>query len=532
MIRAMRIVLALALLLAGCDGTVAPADAGEEDAATPPPPRVATAYGPVLGERRDGSIAFLGIPYAAPPIGELRFRLPEPPEPWTEPRPSQRPSRCVQQALGLSLASNEDCLYVNVHAPDPLPEGAPVLVWIHGGAFLFGEGLQTDNGTAGDLLAARHGVVVVSMNYRLGAFGFLAHPALTAERGASGNYGFADQQAALRWVRDNIAEFGGDPENVTIVGESAGGMSVCLHLVAEGSAGLFARAISESGLCDSAPASLADAEAVGSAFAASLGCDGASDAAACLRALSADAILEADGAGSSVFGELDSRSWWPILDGEILTGDFRTRVEAGEFEHVPTIVGWNRDEGTLFIMLAEQGGDTVDDATYPDAIAELAASYGLAPEDVLAQYPRDAYPDAGAALAAAIGHASLACPSRRAARLLAENGGDVRVYHFEYPDAAFQLPATRELGAFHSAEIQYVFGHPSSLGRPRFAGDDAALNEAMAGYWTRFAAGDPNGGGAPEWPPYELASDRHLVLDRTVTVATGADAEACALWEP
>lgn len=521
-----------------CGGPSVDADAGApdggQDAAIPGPPEVTTSRGPVIGERRDGYLAFLGIPYAAPPVGELRFRAPVPPEPWTEPRPSRRPSRCVQSALGLELASSEDCLYVNVHTPDPLPEGAPVMVWMHGGGFIFGEGLQTDNGTAGDILAARFDVVVVSMNYRLGPFGFLAHAALTAEDGASGNYGIADQQLALRWVQDNIAAFGGDPANVTIFGESAGGASVCAHLVAEGREGLFAAAISQSGLCDSPLATLAEAEADGEVYATRAGCDGSSDVAACLREASLDALRAADDGGGEVFAELSRRRvWWPIVDGRVLTGDFRDRVTAGEFARVPTIIGWNRDEGTLFVMLAEQGGATVDAASYPEAVAMVAAGFGVPADDVLAQYPLDDYPDAGAALAAALGHASLACPSRRAARLLAEQGADVRVYYFTYPDAAFQLGATRDLGAFHSAEIQYVFGHPSAAGRMRFFGDDAALHDALAGYWTRFAAsGDPSGGGAPGWPAYDLAADSHLVLDREIAAGSGADAEACALWEP
>lgn len=525
------------LLLVACDGS-AENDAGPSDAAPDaaplPPPEVMTTHGPVVGQRESGSLAFLGIPYAAPPVGPLRFAMPVPPEPWTEPRPSRRPPRCVQDALGLSLPSQEDCLYLNVHAPDPLPDGAPVLVWIHGGGFVFGEGVQTDGGTAGDVLASRFGVVVVSMNYRLGPYGFLAHPALAGASGASGNWGFADQQLALRWVRDNIASFGGDPDNVTIFGESAGGLSVCLHLIAEGSAGLFARAISQSGLCDTALGTLAEAEAVGAAFAARLGCDGASDVAACLRAPSADAIREADDASSGVFTELGrERAWWPIVDGALIGGSFRERVRAGAFARVPTIVGWNGDEGTLFVMLAEQAGTSVDASSYADAIALLAAAFGVAAEDVLAQYPLERYPDAGAALAAALGDAGFACPSRRAARLLAEAGADVRVYHFTYRDAAFQLPPTRELGAFHSAEIQYVFGHPAALGRARFTGDDAALHDAMAGYWTRFAAsGDPNGGDAPAWPAYDPEGDAHLVLDRTIAASRGAGADACALWEP
>ena len=509
-------------------------DAPSGDAGTLPAPEVTTSLGDLRGERGDGFQAFLGIPYAAPPVGELRFRMPQPPAPWSTIRSAQRrPSRCVQEALGLPLEGAEDCLYLNVHTPDPRPEGAPVIVWIHGGGFVFGEGLQTDDGTAGDLLASRHGVVVVSMNYRLGPFGFLSHPALTGEQGASGNYGLADQQAALRWVQGEIEAFGGDPSNVTIAGESAGGMSVCAHMIAPESAGLFHRAITQSGLCDSALSTLAEAETDGEAFAARLGCEGAG-ALACLRAASVDAIKEADDASAEAFTTLSRRRvWWPSVDGAVLPGDFRARVEAGELHRVPTIVGWNRDEGTLFVMLAEQGGTTIDAAAYDAAIDVIADAYGLSPDAIRAQYPSADYPDLGAALAAPLGHAGLACPSRRAARLLADAGVEVRVYRFTYPDAGFQLTPSRELGAFHSAEVQYVFGHPAPLGARRFRGDDLALHEAMSGAWARFAeSGDPSGEGVPSWPLHDASSDAHLVLDRVIEAGTGADAEACALWAP
>ncbi len=520
--------LILALAAFGCDGG---AVEGGPDAGPPPPPEATTTSGPVRGTRGDGYQAFLGIPYAAPPVGDLRFRAPVAPEPWSETRSTTvAPPRCMQSVLGLPLGSQEDCLYLNVHAPDPRPQNAPVLVWIHGGAFLFGEGLQTDGGTAGDLLASQHGAVVVSINYRLGAFGFLAHPDLTAEAGASGNYGFADQIAALRWVQENIAAFGGDPNNVTIFGESAGGVSVCAHLVSPASQGLFHRAITQSGLCDTPYTALADAERTGQDFALQLGCR--REAPACMRALSAEAILAADGAGNT-FTTLDGsgRRWWPIVDGALLTDTFRARVAAGGFHDVPTIVGWNGDEGTLFVMLAEQDGTIIDAVKYEEVVLQLSLFFGESADAVRAQYPIN--DDPAAAVAALLGDATLACPSRRAARLLANAGANVRVYHFTYTNAAFQLAPTRPLGAFHSAEIQYIFGHPATLGRLRFPADDQALHEAIAGYWTRFAAsGDPNGDGAPSWPVYDTTSDLHLGLDLTIGEAMGASADRCALWEP
>ncbi len=269
-------------------------------------------------------------------------------------------------------------------------------------------------------------------------------------------------------------------------------------------------------------------------FAARAGCDGASDVAQCLRDASIDTITSADEASGQAFTTLGAGMVWTLVaDGTVLPGDFRTQVEAGQFRNVPTIVGWNGDEGTLFVMLAEQAGNAVDAASYADTLGQLADLYGVSPDAVLAQYPLAAYPDAGAAFADALGDAVLGCPSRRAARLLAGAGADVHVYHFTYPDARFQLPPTRTLGAFHSAEIQYVFGHPAGVGMTSFRGDDETLHGAMAAYWARFVQrGDPNGDGATSWPAYDPSGDANLVLDRSVEAGTAPDADACALWAP
>ena len=288
------LLMMLALIIQGC-GTAEPGEAdgggpnpeagpGHADAGGPAPTAM-TNHGPVVGAREDGAQAFLGIPFAAPPVGELRWQPPSAPDAWTEPRDATTvPPKCSQRALGIRLASSEDCLYLNVHTPDPMPESAPVMVWIHGGGFVFGEGLQADQGTAGTNLAREHGVVVVSMNYRLGPFGFLAHSDLSAgQGGTSGNYGLMDQLMALEWVRDNIANFGGDPSQVTLFGESAGGLSVCAHMVAPQSQSLFQRVINQSGLCDTRWATLAESETVGAEFLQGLGCADAPDVLACAR---------------------------------------------------------------------------------------------------------------------------------------------------------------------------------------------------------------------------------------------------------
>lgn len=506
------------------------ASADAEVDASLPPPEARPAAGPVRGTRGRGFQAFLGIPYAEPPVGDRRWRSPVAKAPWTAVRDAIAPgAACAQSGLGNNLGS-EDCLFVNVHTPDPRPTNAPVLVWIHGGAFVFGEGLQTDRGTAGDILAQRYGMVVVSMNYRLGNFGFFTSPSI----GANGNQGFEDQQLALRWVRDNIGAFGGDASNVTIVGESAGGISVCLHLVAPGSQGLYRRAVSESGLCDSLLPTRAEAEMSGTDVVRSLGCDAAPDLGACMRGKTMPEVRSAGALGGNVFATLlaSTRASWPSIDGTVLPAQFRERVAAGSVADVPMIFGWNRDEGTLFVALAELGGTMIQESTHGMVLDSLAMQSGVSRSAIEAQYPRSRYSDVRLAIAEPLGHFALACPSRRAARLLAERGRTVYTYRFDFPDAAFQLPPDWALGAFHSAEIQFIFGRSARVGNPRFNAEQTTLHQSMSGYWARFVAtGDPNGASAVPWMPRTTAAERSLVIDRTFAMRDNVDRDPCLLWD-
>src|SRR5579875_794989 len=299
-------------------------------------PVAGTADGAVRGLANGAVDEFLGIPYAAPPVGALRWRPPQPAASWSGVRDATTfAPHCPQPASPFGEAStSEDCLYLNVFTPSQRAAGPgyPVMVWIHGGAFVSGESNDYD-----PTQLVEDGVTVVTFNYRLGALGFLAHPALADANGQSGDYGLMDQQAALRWVQRNIASFGGDPRSVTIFGESAGGLSVLAQVASPQARGLFDRAIVESGSYNLSQASLASAEAAGEAFAAKAGC--ASQTAACLRSLPVSTIL----------ADQDAAGYTPNINTEVLPETLETAFAAGDFNRVPIVNGTNHDEWRLFV---------------------------------------------------------------------------------------------------------------------------------------------------------------------------------------
>jgi para-nitrobenzyl esterase len=365
----------------------------------------------------------------------------------------------------------------------------------------------------------------VTLNYRLGPLGFLAHTALTSEdpsHPSSGMYGFEDQRAALSWVKTNIAAFGGDPASVGLFGESAGGISTCLHLISPLSDGLFQRAMIESGPCDTVGTTLMAAEAQGSTLATAVGCTDASTVLTCMRAVPADTLLTALPL-SPDFIAASGATWFPIVDGLNITDQPTTLFAAGNFSKIPTLLGTNLNEGSLFFLL---GG--LDPMTDADAQALFESIYPGQGAAIEMRYPSSAY--GGSAKAAAIdafGDGAFVCPTRAAARAL--SGGGVPVYLYQFTHAVNSLLGPG-LGVFHSSEIPFVWGNPY-LGI-KLDAQETQLSKEMMGYWFEMAAsGDPTGKGAFAWPAYEQATDTNIVLDLTLSTETGLKSSLCDFWD-
>ena len=495
---------------------------------------VHTDRGPVRGITTPSVFKFLGIPYAAAPQGDLRFRPPQLHGRWRTPLDGTAFGNACPQAASLTnfgaASVNEDCLFLNVYVPrgeegDAAEEGEgrPVMVFIHGGGLIEGLSNPYDPGR----LAVQGGVVVVTINYRLGILGFLTHPALTAESSdhVSGNYGLLDQQFALWWVQRNIARFGGDPDNVTLFGESAGGLSVHANLASPSAAGLFHKAIVESGAYSLTQPTLAAAEALGTSVASLAGCG--SQTAACLRSLPVTTILAVQAAAVP--------SMVPTADGVVLPQSIGAAFASGQFNRVPVIEGSNHDEWRLFVAITEiQTGAPLSAAGYVPAIA---ATLGVSPSVAgflgTFVYPLGAYPPPATAPSIALGalgtDATFACNARQVSSLLAAH---VPAYQYEFNDSTAPVPPGVSLsfpgGSYHSAELQYLFeftGYPQSEDQRRLSG-------AMIGYWTRFArTGNPNGGAAPAWPGYGAGDQFQSLEAPTVATKGGFSADhKCAVW--
>jgi para-nitrobenzyl esterase len=508
--------IALATLLAGAttSGAYAVQSSGGQG------PVVHTSDGALLGTTTAGVNQFLGVPYAAPPVGALRWQPPQPAARWSGVRAATAfAPHCAQPVSGFGQGStSEDCLFLNVFTPSGhRAANLPVMVWIHGGALVAGE----SNDYPGAGLVA-DGAIVVTINYRLGALGFLAHPALAnSPGGPSGDYGLMDQQAALHWVQRNIRAFGGNPHDVTIFGESAGGLSVLSQLASPTAHGLFAKAIVESGAYNPVQASLATAEATGQAFAAKAGC--ADQTAACLRDLPVTTILANE----------DTSGYTPNIDGKVLTQSLRPAFANGQFNRVPIIDGSNHDEWRLFVAVDELQGAPVTAANYQDRIASTLGVPAATAAVIAAQYPLSAFPSPPIALGAVGTDAIFACNALTVDQSVSRF---VPTFAYEFNDEnapePFLPPVSFPYGAAHASELPYVFNTPTAP----LAGLSAAqiqLAGTMQRYWTGFAAhGFPSSFGTPFWPRFTPGSGQiQSFVPPTPGVETNfATEHHCAFW--
>jgi para-nitrobenzyl esterase len=494
---------------------------GWQAAASAGGPVTGTVNGAVRGLANGAVNEFLGIPYAAPPVGALRWQPPQPAASWSGVRDATKfAQHCPQLPSPFGQGStSEDCLYLNVFTPAHKQAGShfPVMVWIHGGALVTGESNDYD-----PTALVEDGVTVVTINYRLGALGFLAHPALADENGQSGDYGLMDQQAALRWVQRNIPSFGGDPHNVTVFGESAGGLSTLSQVASPLAKGLFERAIVESGSYNLTQASLATAEASGEAFAASAGC--ASQTAACLRSLPVSTILANE----------DTAGYTPNLNSEVLPETLGTAFSTGAFNRVPIINGTNHDEWRLFVALSELTGNPVTAANYQSMISSTLGVSAAVAAVIAARYPLSAFPSPSVALGAVGTDAIFACPALTIDKSVSRF---VPTFGYEFNDENapqnFLPPVSFPYGAAHASEIQYLMGLPTAAFPGSLSPPQQQLAAIMKGYWTNFAKrGLPGSASAPFWPSFNVLTQGIQSLAPPVPQpeAGFANAHNCAFW--
>lgn len=512
--------------------------AGIVAVAQPPAPVVKIDSGALQGSVAEGVVSFKGIPFAAPPLGELRWRPPQPVTKWTGVRPATEfGADCMQGRFGPPPTAtpggpapripSEDCLYLNVWRPeDASARNLPVMVWIYGGGFTGGSSSAPNTSGVG---FAKQGVVMVAMNYRVGRFGFFAFPALRNEHPdeTKGNYAYMDQIAALQWVKRNIAAFGGNPDNVTIFGFSAGGVSVHSMLASPMARGLFQKAIVESGGSrDSVltarpmradgvdPNYLVSAETIGITFAKSMGIEGTDQAAlAKLRSLSADDVLR--GAPAQPGANAPSYETTPILDGKLITETAETAYKAGHQPRVPLMLGSNM-------------GDTAGNRVRARSKDDLFARYGQWGAEAKAAYDPDGTTDLATLVQRANDDFGQAEPARFTADAFAAKGSPVYLYRFSYVQTSMreQLRA----GTPHGGEIAYVFGTLSAGRGGAPTPEDVAVARMAHAYWVNFArTGDPNGPGLPTWLRHTAEDGKIFEFRPDGTGGTGPDARKARL---
>ncbi|KAA9160761.1 carboxylesterase family protein [Amycolatopsis acidicola] len=474
-----------------------------------PSPVVHTAQGAVRGTASTDYRAFQGIPFAQPPVGDLRWQPPQPPSSWYGVRDAtQPPPACEQPGNG---TMSEDCLYLNVYTPaDANPASRkPVAVWIYGGAFRSGSSAQyqpVQMVDQGDML-------VVTLNYRVGAMGFLTTPQLDTDNGTpSGDYGLLDQIQALHWVQDNIARFGGDPHRVMIAGQSAGGESVCMLLASPKAAGLFSSAVVESGLTCGQNTRTA-AQATNAAFITTLGCDGP-DVIACLRRKTPGEILAAQGT---------SGVWYPVVGTTALPVQPPDAFASGQFNHVPVLIGNTAHEGAFFIY---QANDVAGKPVSADAYtASVQATFGDRAPDVLARYPLQNYTAPGAAEAALKTDIGFSCATLTNAAALTAR---VPTYVYEFRDETApyhaSVPPSFSLADEHSAELPYLWGTDVT---PTLTSTQQKLSHDMIAYWAQFART-----ATLPAPRYNPSAPREIVFnaDGPAIVNDMAADHQCSYW--
>ncbi len=512
----------VAIMLAGCGGGPIQVDGGKVAGVTSP------------GD--PGVVVYKGIPFAAPPVDDLRWRPPQPVEPWEgvlqaesyggvcPQLPYAEDSFWARLKQYSPSEMSEDCLYLNVWAPaEPPADKLPVMVWIHGGGLTKGSGTRLGyDGTA----LVRRGVVLVTINYRLAAFGYLAHPGLSAEseHGSSGNYGVLDQIAALEWVQRNIASFGGDPDRVTIFGESAGSTSVCLLMATPLARGLFHRAIGQSGgafgpmsRLDEDYAGRSSHESVGQVFAAALvGEEGATVEA--MRAASTDEVLE-------TYKQLGGRAYGitrAVVDDWVLPDDVDTIFAEGGQHDVPVIVGSNADEGPPLY----QRWVPKDSAAYAEYVD---TTFGDLADEFLELYPNGDEATIWNSYLKSRGQGRFAWTMSTWARQMGNVTSNAWLYHFTHVPP---IPDADRYGAYHAGEIVYVFDNLDLSSFAEVRESDRKLAAAMAQYWVNFAAtGDPNGKGLPVWPAFEAGEEAFMEMAAVPVQSTHLLADELAFFD-
>jgi para-nitrobenzyl esterase len=490
---------------------------------------VTVAQGQLQGVVDGQTWSFRGIPYAAPPVGNLRWAMPAPPASWAGVRSASAfGSACVQISDG-GIDGSEDCLYLNVWTPSTSLAGShPVMFFTHGGGLSQGAG--SDPLYEGADLAQHTGAVIVTINYRLGGLGFLALPDLSSENTppTSGNYGLLDQLAALRWVKANIASFGGDPGRVTIFGESAGATSTAIQVLSPLAKGLFEQAIFEStGVFPSYP-DLAAAETAGQGIATSLGCSASSGTAACLRAIPADKVIAKTASYDWTFPDLLVENLGyrllPVIDDYVLQGQPFDSFKAGTHNHVPIILGNNATEAGYFAAMKQIPAVT-SVASYTAAMNQLLGSNAAA---VLAQYPAASDSAAFETYLTALTDGGFVCRTRTLARAILQ-GQSQPVYRYLFTDTLRGPQAM--YGSFHTLELFFLFRTLGSYGYTADSQDDA-VSSSLQEYWGNFATlASPNDSTAVAWPQNDSTTDAYLSIGTSTQAAAGLRTSACDFWD-